>query len=313
MKNNIFKGLKVGFKTLLSWFSYTSGFLFWLFFYLPFGLTVRIVSWSDGVNEKSLLSFKGFLKFYRQVFFGILFPKIDFFFKLGHIFVLPFIKGGIVREGGDDNGASSMLIKYFDALKDGRKVLLAPEYLDAIHKKYILFLVVTGALTICFYALLFLGFAEVFGAYLAMSFMQLVVSLGSMFAGWLGADADGLATTSMVGSIFNLLMSITIWYVMFHILVVGLVIVYSFFKEIRTMQNIGNFAKESAKMVYYSLKAVHKDNAQMETKVDEAMNYLVESCKMDTILNDEFVKIDESYFIKYEPKKIEHKTEIENN
>ncbi len=106
MREIIWGAVAKVFRFLLSFFSYTSGFFVWLFLYLPFGITVRVAKWNEGVNEKSLMSFIGFIKFYRSVFYGVLFPKTQFFMRLGYVFVLPFLKGGIVRENGSKSWCS---------------------------------------------------------------------------------------------------------------------------------------------------------------------------------------------------------------
>ncbi|RXJ97599.1 hypothetical protein CRU98_13275 [Arcobacter sp. CECT 8986] len=277
-----------------------------IFLYLPFYVAVKLMQWEEGINENGLLSFKGFYHMFKKVFNGIIFPKVSFFKKIGYVFILPFIKGG-TEEGSEENPASSIFVKYYEALKDDRKVNVAVEYLDSLHRKYTIFLSIVGVATIMIYTTLSEYFIE---EAMNNSLWGAVYALIGLFT-----MQYGIGFISLFWAVWNVILAIAVWYLAIHLVVVSLVMAYRFFKEIRTMGDLSEFAKESNKMVYLSLKDIHKEDEKTLDILDKALEYLIESCKMPESLNDEFIKIDNKYLIAPQPVKvmIEDKGEVKND
>lgn len=266
-----------------------------IFLYLPFYVAVRVMQWEEGVNEKGLLTFKGFYHMFKKVFNGVIFPKVSFFKKVGYVFILPFIKGG-TEEKNEENPANSIFIKYYESLKDDREITVAVEYLDSLHRKYIIFLSAVGI----FALLIYIAIAEFFvDEAMDSAIASAIYSLIGIFTLQYGIGFIGI-----LWAIWKVLLAIAVWYLAVHMVVVCLVLAYRFFKEIRTMSNLSEFAKESNKMIYLSLKDIHKDDKKSLDKLDKALDYLIESCKMPENLNDEFIKIDDKFLIAPQDKKV---------
>lgn len=259
-----------------------------IFLYLPFFVAVKLMKWEEGINENGLITLKGFYYTFKKVFNAIIFPKMSFFKKIGYVFILPFIKGG-TESGSEENPASSIFVRYYEALKDDRRVNVAVEYLDSLHRKYTIFLTIVGGLAFSIYGTLSVYFiAEAFSN---VFWGAIAVLLGVLT----GQDVFGYG--ALLYALWNTISAIAIWYLAIHLAVVSIVIAYKFFKEIRTMSDLSEFAKESNKMVYLSLKDIHKNDEETLANLDKALDYLTESCKMPIGLNDEFIKIDNKYLI----------------
>lgn len=274
--------------------------------YLPFYVAVKLMRWEEGVNENGLLSFKGFYHMFKKVFNGIIFPKVSFFKKIGYVFILPFIKAG-ADEGKEENPASSIFVKYYEALKDDRKVNVAVEYLDSLHRKYTIFLSIVGITTIIIYA-------TISEHFVAEAINSTLWGATHALMGLFTVQYGGFGFISLIWAVWNVMSAIAIWYLAIHLVIVSLVMAYRFFKEIRTMSDLSEFAKESNKMVYLNLKDIHKEDEKTLDNLDKALDYLIESCKMPENLNDEFIKIDNKYLIAPQPIKvmIEDKREIQD-
>lgn len=281
------KGRKVFFWILNLYISLLS-ITMTIFLYLPFFVAVKLMKWDEGINENGLISFKGFYYTFKKVFNSIIFPKMAFFKKIGYVFILPFIKGG-TESGSEENPASSIFVRYYEALKDDRRVNVAVEYLDSLHRKYTIFLTIVGGVTFIIYASLSVYFID---EAFSNVFWGAIISLLGILTG-----QDFFGYGALLYALWNVISAIAVWYLAIHLAVVCIVIVYKFFKEIRTMSDLSEFAKESNKMVYLNMRDIHKNDEETLENLDKALDYLIESCKMPANLNDEFIKIDNKYLI----------------
>lgn len=264
--------------------------------YIPFYYAVKLMNWEDGINPNSLLTIKGFYHTAKKVFKGFLYPKVDFFKRLGYIVILPFIKGNTGTDSVE-NPATAIYLKYFEALKEDRKIFVASEFLDPLHRKYTIFLSVVCATTLFLYYTMAVYFVDESIGYV----------LSGVFSSFLGlfsfSDFAVFGVFGVLNAIYNLLMAIAVIILAMHLIIVSIVLTFRFFQEIRAMRDLGKFAKECCKMVHLNLKDIHKDNEDILSLLDKTMVYLEETCTLPNSLHEEFLHIEKQFLLSAQPVK----------
>lgn len=272
--------------------------------YIPFVFVVYVLNF--GIDYKKLPNLKGFVKIFKFAITSLLFPTENGIRKLGYILVLPFLKA----EKEDENPISSMYSKYFNASQNEKELTINHEYIDAIHRKHNYFIVIT------FFGIasVYLGIAmawEEISALLEMlgSWMTMLVGLEYLGFGSGAEMRGGFGNISAIS--LSLMMFLKIWSTflsMFSYIfgLVGTVVAFWGFRELRTQNNIQSFVRESVKLLHLSLCENFKNDEKTLHKLEHTLNATLESVKLPKELNEEFVHINNSLLLESEIIRLEN-------
>lgn len=267
--------------------------------YIPFVFVVYVLNF--GIDYKKLPNLKGFVKIFKFAVTSLLFPTEKGIRTLGYVVVLPFLKA----EKEDENPISSMYSKYFNASQNEKELTINHEYIDSIHRKHNYFIVIT------FFGIasVYLGIAlawEQISALLEMlgSWMSMLVGLEYLgFGTGTGTMRGGFGNVSAIS--LSLMMFFKLWSTflsMFSYIfgLVGTVVAFWGFRELRTQNNIQSFVRESVKLLHLSLCETFKDDEQTLLKLETTLNATLESVKLPKELNAEFIHINDNLLLESE-------------
>lgn len=272
--------------------------------YLPFIFIVYVLGF--GIDYKKLPNLKGFVKIYKFLVKSFLFPTENGIRKLGYIVVLPFLKA----ETEEENPISSMYSKYLNASINGKELTINHEYIDSIHRKhnYFIFISFFGI------ALGYLGIgivAEEVSALLGTiggwaSFMAGMEFLGFNLDGSMQGGFGNVSAFSMATMLFfkGFAWFLDIFSYIFFL--IGGIVAFWGFREMRTQNNIQSFVSESAKLLHLSLCENFKEDKQMLLKLEHTLNATLESVKLPKDLNAEFVHINNNLLLESEIIRLEN-------
>lgn len=266
--------------------------------YLPFIFLVYVLNF--GIDYKKLPNLKGFVKLFKFVVKSFFFPTENGIRKIGYIVVLPFLKA----EKEEENPISSMYSKYLNAEIAGKDLTINHEYIDSIHRKHNYFILFTFFGASLVYLSIALAAEEV-AALLGTVGSWASALVGMEFLGF-GSGANmrgGFGNISALSMATMVFFKWSAWFLEIYSYIfylVGGMVAFWGFRELRTQNNIQSFVRESAKLLHLSLCENFKNDDQMLIKLENSLNATIESVKLPRELNEEFVHLNNNLLLEKE-------------